>query len=320
MENRVLLPYNIERQLSIKEKKKYYDNLRSYCKQLALGKSGNMSFGQKAISKLYMKAFYNNKLEVDGIQNIPKNMPAIIVCNHSTAHDIFSMYIAMEKLGLPNSVMVATDCLNQFSKTVFSIADSVFLDRRNKISSSNSILHASATVLSGKNLVVFGESTWNLHPVKVMQDIKKGSSMISAITKFPIIPTILEYIEVSNTVDSEQDIYKKIIVRFGKPYFIVETDDMPYMTMKVQSEMEQIRKTIWNENKIQRLNISSIDRMVYLNHTYLKKFGVFGFTYNSEYESKFLRSNDGSMTIENEYCLNDAGEFVPGITYKKKKR
>lgn len=320
MEKEILLPYNVEKNLNLDEKKKYYYKIRNYCNQLSLFMNSNINFGQSAISKLYLKSFYDSKLQITGLQNIPKNSPVIITCNHSTAHDIFSMYIAMEKLGLSSSVMVATDCLNILSKTLFSLADSVFLDRRDKLSSSNSILQASATVLSGKNLVIFGESTWNLHPVKVMQDLKRGSSMISAITGVPVIPTILEYIENPILVDNEIEIYKKVILRFGQPYFIKETDDMSFMTMKIQNEMEKLRKIIWKENNISRQNILSVNKEIYLNHTYLKKFGVFGFEYNSAYESQFLRSNDGKSLIENEFCLNDANEFVPGITYRKRKK
>lgn len=46
---------------------------------------------------------------------------------------------------------------------------------------------------------------------------------------------------------------------------------------------------------------------MYLNHLYLKKFKAFGFKYNSEWEAQFL------LDKENEYCMNENGEFVPGI-------
>ncbi len=313
-----ILPYSVEKQLSTAEKIQYYNKLSQYCKELSLFMPSNISLGQQAISKIYMKDFYNSLLEIEGIENLPKNTPAIILCNHSTAHDIFSMYIAMAKLGLPTSVMVATDCLSPFSKAVFSSAKSVFLNRNDKISSSNSILQASATLLAGKYLVVFGESTWNLHPIKAMQDIKKGSSMISAITELPVIPAILEYIENPSIVENEKEIYKKIILRFGKKYEIMPTDDISLKTLEIQKQMEEMRKSIWIENNINRTDISFVNPMIYLNHTYFKKYGVFGFTYHSEYESQFLRSNAGDA-IENEYCINANNEFVPGITYKKRK-
>lgn len=310
-----ILPYSVEKKLDIEEKKQYYNDIRKYCKKLSLDKSSTMSLGQEAMSKFYMPDFYRNLLYTEGIENLP-NHPAIILCNHSTAHDIFSMYIAMEKLGVPTSVMVATDCLTPVSIGVFASAKSVFLNRRNKQSSSNSVLNASATLFGWKYLVIFGESTWNLHPVKPMQDIKRGASMISAITGFPVIPTILEYVESPNIVEKEAEIYQKIVLRFGTAHEISVMDDLSIKTLELQEEMEQIRRSIWIENHVNRTDISLIDSNVYMNHTYLKKFGTFGFTYNSEYEAQFLRSNNGKC-IENEYCLNENNEFVPGCQKRK---
>ncbi len=318
MEQRILMPYSIEKNLGLKEKKQYYNSLRNYCKYLSsLNESPNvMSIGQDLISTFYMKKFYNQLLEIDGINNLP-NEPFILLCNHSTAHDIFSMYIALEKLGLPVSVMVATDCLNPLSRLVFRTAKSVLFNRNDKISSQNSVLEASAALFSYKNVAIFGEATWNLHPTKVMHDIKKGGSMIGAITGCPVIPTILEYVECPNMVEKENEIYQKIILRFGTAHYVSYEDDIVFQTCEIQKEMEKMRKQIWIENNICRDNFSYIDSKLYLNHTYLKKFGVFGFTYHSDYEAKFLRSNNGGA-IENEYCLDEYSNFIPGVTYQKR--
>ena len=242
---------------------------------------------------------------------------AIFLCNHSTAHDIFSMYNIMERLKRNTTVMVATDCLNPFSIATFKLADATFLDRNSKKSANNSIVLASSKVLNGKNLVIFGEATWNLHPFKLMHDIKKGGAMISAITSVPVVPTILEYIEVPRLCDKELDLYKKIVVRFGKPKSISSSDDIIAKTLEIQTEMEQMRKEIWQDNGVDRNSLSDIEPTIYINHTYQKKYKAFGFTYDSLKEEKFLRSNDNSR-IENEYCLDENNLLVPGTTYKKK--
>ena len=64
-------------------------------------------------------------------------------------------------------------------------------------------------MLEGRDGVIFGESTWNLHPVLPMHNIKKGGTTISAITQAPIIPTIFEYVEQDGPVKSESALYKK---------------------------------------------------------------------------------------------------------------
>lgn len=316
MNDRVILPYNIEKKMSITVRKEYYKDLRRYCIDNVVPNMSKSSFGQKVVTNLYMKDFYNKKLELEGVENLDMDQ-AIFLCNHSTAHDIFSMYNIMERLKRNTTVMVATDCLNPFSIATFKLADATFLDRNSKKSANNSIVLASSKVLNGKNLVIFGEATWNLHPFKLMHDIKKGGAMISAITSVPVVPTILEYIEVPRLCDKELDLYKKIVVRFGKPKSISSSDDIIAKTLEIQTEMEQMRKEIWQDNRVDRNSLSDIEPTIYINHTYQKKYKAFGFTYDSLKEEKFLRSNDNSR-IENEYCLDENNLLVPGTTYKKK--
>ena len=316
MNNKIILPYNIEKNMTLAARKEYYKDLKRYCIDNVVPNMSKSSFGQKVVTSLYMKDFYNRKLELEGVENLDMAQ-AIFLCNHSTAHDIFSMYNVMERLKRNTTVMVATDCLNTFSIATFKLADATFLDRNSKKSANNSIVLASSKVLNGKNLVIFGEATWNLHPFKLMHDIKKGGAMISAITSVPVVPTILEYIEVPRLCDKELDLYKKIVVRFGEPKSVSSSDDIIAKTLEIQTEMEKIRKEIWQDNGVNRTSLSDIDKMLYLNHTYQKKYKAFGFTYDSLKEEKFLRSNDGSK-IENEYCLDENNRLVPGITPKKK--
>lgn len=53
-------------------------------------------------------------------------------------------------------------------------------------------------ILRGKNCFIFGEATWNLHPILPMQQLKAGATQIALITGKKIIPTIMEYVEVPN--------------------------------------------------------------------------------------------------------------------------
>ena len=53
---------------------------------------------------------------------------------------------------------------------------------------------------------------------------------------------------------------------------------------------------IWNELGINKSHLSDKDIILYLNHTYFKKFGAFAFEYDSAYEQQFLYSNNGILT------------------------
>ena len=294
------------------EKKEYYKKLREDALKL---KNHQLKVGQNIIKTIYPK-FRKYKLEIEGEENIPKDSNVIFVANHSNSHDIFTAYEVFSLLERRGSVMVATDCLNPVTTGVFNISNATLLDRRKKEKKQKSILTMSNKILNGNDGLIFGESTWNLHPVLPMHNIKKGASKISAITQVPIIPTIIEYIESDSIVDTEEELYKKCLVRFGKPIMINCDEDLISQTNKIRQEMIRIRKEIWKDYYIIRDRVSEIDPVKYLNNTYIKKFKAFGFTYDSKKEQEFLLFLENERK-ENEYTLNRFGELSPGITEKE---
>lgn len=314
-----LVPYHVEANMSVDEKISYYQELRNYCERLSKNKRKKMSCGQQMISKFYNSRFYKNRVRIIGIGNLPYPTPVLFVCNHSNSHDIFTMYSILEKLGIPSSVMVATDCLNPLSIAAFASADSTFLDRNDKISANNSIYELSSKILAGKSGVIFGESTWNLHPIKPMQNLKIGGAKIAAITGAAVVPTVLEYIEKPYFCDNEMEMYEKIVVSFGEPQYIGFGDDLSHNTELIQKSMEEMRRAIWEENSVCRTCLDDIIPELYINHLYLKKFLAFGFKYDSLKENAFLRA-DAFGVVENEYCFNEKNEFVPGITHQYTKK
>ena len=156
-----------------------------------------------------------------------------------------------------------------------------------------------------------------IHPILPMHIIQNGASKISSIAQVPIIPTIMEYIEVDNPVNSDAELFKKCIIRFGKP--ISNNYDIRAIEQSniIREEMSLIRKQIWNNFEIKREKISEIDPLLYVNHTYAKKFKALGFTYDSFYEQNYLLFN--SNFKENEYTIDEEGNFKAGITEKNSK-
>ena len=298
------------------QRKIYYQKLKEYCSQLDIKRFKNI--GQKLISKIY-PLLRNYDLEIIGEENIPKDDSAIFMCNHSNSHDIFTAYEVFEQLGRTASVMVASDCLSLATETLFRISDATIIDRRDKASSLKGLHEHSKKIIEGTCGVVFGEATWNLNPYLPMQQIKIGGTHMGAITEKCIIPTILEYVEVPDIVTKESELYKKCVITFGKPIKIDPSLSPIAQTIIVQKAMEELRSESWQRNGIVRNGTESINKEIYLNHTYIKKFKALGFTYDSESESKFLYSPTGEP-VENEYTINDNGEFAPGITPKVRKR
>ena len=303
---------NIElEKLSPIERKAYYMKLREKCLDLS---NHQLKFGQDIIKKVY-PLVRKYEYEFEGTKNIPNDSNALFLVNHSNSHDIFTAYEVLSAFQRQGSVMVATDCLNPLTTEIFNISNATLLDRRKKEDRKNAILMLSSKILSGKDGVIFGESTWNLHPILPMHNIRTGISIISAITQTPIIPTIFEYVEEDGIINSEAKLYKKCIIRFGKATMIDYDKDLISQTNNIRNNMSDIRTQIWKDNNIQRSSLSDIDPLIYLNHTYLKKFKALGFTYDSQAEQEFLLFLNGEIK-ENEYTIDDNGNFVSGITHK----
>ena len=306
-----MLQNNIVENLTQSQQKEYYENLRKQCLFI---RDNQFRFGQGIIKNVY-PFLRQYKLEIQGEENIPKDSNALFLVNHSNSHDIFTAYEVLSLLKRSASVMVATDCLNPITTEIFNISNATLLDRRKKEDRKNSVLALSKKILSGNDGVIFGESTWNLHPTLPMHNIRKGAAMISAITQVPIIPTIFEYIEEDGLLKTEGQLYKKCLIRFGNPVMINYDESLIIQSNQTREDMIEIRKQIWNDYNIRREVLGDVDPLVYINHTYLKKFKAFGFTYDSRKEQEFLLFLENELRA-NEYTIDEDGNLIPGITEK----
>jgi 1-acyl-sn-glycerol-3-phosphate acyltransferase len=300
-------------QLTTKQKIEYFSNLKEYC--ISEYSRKNLGLGYGTVTKIYSKLRHYD-YDIRGKSNIPEDGRALFVCNHSNSHDILTAIEIFRKLGFNTSVLVASDDLGSLTRKLFQSCDAVLIDRRDKNSTEKGVYTFSANIINGMPGVIFGEATWNLHPYKRMHQIKIGSAKIGAITETPIIPTLFEYVEVPKICSREKDLYTECIIHFGSPIYIKKEDSLITQTNQIQKILEQMRFQIWSEIGIKKESIEDIDKEMYLNHTYLKKFDGLGYTYDSESESKFLFSKN-EKTTQNEFHLDEKGNFVPGITLKE---
>lgn len=231
----------------------------------------------------------------------------VIIQIRSNSHDVFIIKEVFRKLKRNISPLVAYDGLNTLSRTFFFMSDGTFIDRADKMSIEKGLIDFCSKILKGNDGFMFGESTWNLHPLLPMQKLKAGITLVSLITGKPIIPVIFEYVESAQICKKESSLYDKCIVQFGTPYYATTDKNIFEQTYNLQIIMENMRKKLWDELGIHKDSFENINKELYLNHLYLKKFKATGFKYNSELETQFL------LNKENEYVINQNGEFVPGI-------
>ena len=300
--------------LSDEDREKYYSMVRNYCESLKVNiESKKIS---KKIISLLAPNLRNYKLEIYGDENIPKDDSAVFICNHSNSHDFFTLHEAFGSMNRNVSPFGASDCLDFLSLQMFKLGDVTLIDRNDKKDSLDGLMTFTQKIVEGEDGIIFGEGTWNLHPTKPMQGIRTGGVQSAIISKKVIIPTIFEYVEVKDIVDKEKDLYSRCIVEFGKPIIVKQDDNVIEKTILVQKTMENMRLELWKKLGIKKDSLDDINKDVYLNHTYNKKFNAFGFEYDSEYESQYLAKDKDGKVI-NEYTLNENGEFVPGVTHKR---
>lgn len=249
----------------------------------------------------------NFPIEIRDEDNIPGDTEVVFVGNHSNLHDFFVIKEVSKRINRHVTPLAAWDGLNLLSRIMFYLGNITFIDRSNKESVEKGMLDFCSKIINGNNGFILGEATWNLHPILPMQKMKAGVVQTALITEKPIVPVIIEYIEVPRVCKKEKELYSKCVVWFGKPIYVTEEKNIFTQVSLIQNVMESMRRELWSEFGIVRNGLDSIDKEIYLNHLYLKKFKAIGFKYNSENESRYL------LDKENEYYINHEGKFVPGI-------
>lgn len=295
--------------LSSEERAKYFQFMKDYCANNVKRKSFS-SFTRRiaVLIGLFMRKY---KLEIRGAEKIPQNEEIIFVCNHSNSHDFFTLTEVFTKLRRKVTPLAASDGLNWLSKLLFRMGNITFLKRGDKELQKAGEYSLCNSLLNGISVIIYAESTWNLHPINAMLPIKAGPVEIALITGKKIVPTIFEYIEVEQECRKESELYKKCVVCFGEPIAVSVEDGIFKQADAVQKKMEEMRRSLWDEFGIKRESLSDVDKDVYLNHLDLKKNKAVGFRYVSEHESLFIRRVNGKY--ENEYWINEDGQFVPWI-------
>ena len=287
----------------------YFERLMAECKSMCVSKP-IWPFVVRTIGRI-VPLIRPYDLVIEGEENIPSDTEVIFLCNHSNSHDFFTVDELFYKLKKQVSPIVAWDGLSWFSRLFFRLGNGILIKRDSSESISKGVLNLCSRMLNGTDGFIFGEATWNMHPYKPMQNLHAGVTEISLITGKPIVPVIFEYVESDGICKKETDVYKKCIVSFGKPVTVTADESIFGQTDKLQAIMSSMREMLWNREGVKKSDFSENDVERYINHTYLKKYKAFGFKYNTEWESQFLLTK--GQKIENEYCLDEYGNFVPGI-------
>ncbi len=302
---------------SVDEKIAYYRSLKEYCLE-NFKPTKPIRPVRSFVLNVYPHIVRHYDYVTSGEKNIPEDGRCLFSINHSNTHDVFTALENFEgKLGLKTTTYGAKDDVGLATKIIFrGGSNMVLFDRGDRQDAENALFQFCSNVIAGYAGELFGESTWNLHPFKLMQPVKIGLPLISAITEVPIVPVTFQYVEKPELCEHESDLYTVCHVHFGKPIPYNRTASLIAQANNLTKIMENQRSEFWFKYGI-HYPYTHEDIMRYLNHTYLKKFDAIGFTYDSESEAKFLYSPDKNQPAINEYKMNTRGFFVPGVTTKE---
>ena len=307
------LPVHQVERLSKDEKEVYFGLLRKYCNKLGLKYSQKITVTQRIIAR-FGKTLRSFPLEIVGTENMPKGS-CLVMSNHSNTHDSIILGEVLSTVNKPSTYMIEVEGMSPVELALFKSARATMINRTDKESATRGLYDLTGKLMHGDTCVIFGEGTWNLHPYKPMQNIKIGGVKAAAIAGVPITPVILEYVEVPELCSKEKELYSKCIARIGKPIRIDRQKSLIEQNERLQTIMENMRMDLWKENGTYRECIGDIDASVYVNHTWLKKFGTPLFTFDTQREKSILFVKRGDA-LDYEWHIDRNGRFKPGIISK----
>lgn len=312
------LDIRILKTLENERKIKYLRELREKCEEMKIKPTPINAIAKSVVRGIYPPIVRRYEYEYIGESLIPENKNVIFVCNHSNSHDFFTSLEGLGKKGINSTVFVASDDINVATQKLFEACNATLADRRDKTSTNEGLFAFCSKLVKNDTIsgVMHSEATWNLHPFKLMHDMKYGAIVAALITGCPIIPTIYEYVEVGEPVSKESKLYKKCVIAFAYPYYANINRSLESQIQEIKTIMTNLRARVKHQYGTFKSSLRDVDPEVYLNSTFLKKYDGFGFTYDSNSEAKFLYSKDG-RPVENEYRLNEHNILVPGVMSKE---
>ena len=258
-----------ERELSIEDKKIYFEKLREYCAKRKLINTtiGGTVVGPKLkkvtnfIARKLCNAWAGGGVEfvTDGIENIPDGA-VIFASSHQGVLDGFVWITDCPKHALIVHSVETNKALllAQYNTGLILVTKK----KENKISRFNSKLDMISVLQKGHSVIIFPETTWNLSPNLLHIPFNYGFLDVAQKTKKPVIPMVIEY--TYDTSEPKERI-TKIHIRYGTPIIVEEMDNLLDKLEEYKEAISTIRwELIEKKGQFQRESISNTDYINYL--------------------------------------------------------
>lgn len=127
------------------------------------------------------------RVSVDGLDNIPKEQPALYVGNHSSYFDILTLYCAIPGGAgfVAKDGMAKIPLLNRWMRFI----NCLFINRDDVKEGMATIKEASQLLKNGYSMVIFPEGTRSQEADPL--EFKEGSLRIASLAKVPVVPVAI---------------------------------------------------------------------------------------------------------------------------------
>ena len=316
-----------EQQLTSDELKEYYKNLREYLlkRKLTNTTPGATTIGpilKKPVAKfakILVNFFTNKDIEwiCEGLENIPDG-PVIFAHTHQGLLDNF---VWMPTLKRHSIILHSIDAskLLLFAQYTTGL---IFVKKGDKENNYNAKLDIINLLLKGHSIIYSPESAWNLSPNKLHLPLSYGFVDAAKKAGVPIIPVVIEY---SYDNSTEKEMITKIHLRYGKPIYVKEEDNLLEKLREYEEQISTIRYELLEEKGLyKRKDITNLEYINYLKGNYknleLGKIDINNerkhlFNANDEFY-KFHHIND--VPFDKEGNLLDTKEVIKLKTLNKK--
>lgn len=302
-----------EQQLSKEELKDYYKEFREYVLKRKLTNTTPLAtvIGpklKKPVSKVatkLVKMFADENVEwlYDGTENIPDG-PVIFAHTHQGILDNFVWMPTTEKYCL---ILHSIDTSKLLLLAQYTTG-LILVKKGDKDNNNNAKLDMINHLLNGYSIVYSPESAWNLSPNKLHLPLSYGVIDTAKKAMVPIVPVAIEY-----TYDTagEKAIIKKIHIKYGKPIYVKEEDDLLDKLSEYEEAISTMKYDLIEENGIyKRSDITNYDYIKLLKQNYDNlKFGKIDVNRERKY---IYRSNDDFYKFHhlNDVPFNENGELL----------
>ena len=264
-----LLSQKEEKALTEEGLRDYYSELREYAlhRKLTNTTPGVLTVAPhlkgitnkiaKKVTKVLCRC--NAEILCDGQENIP-NEAVLFACTHQGILDNF----AWIPLNPRHSVVLHA----AFVKKILLLAQYntglVLVSKRDGDAENrkNAKMDMITILLKGHSIWYYPEGTWNLSPNKLHLPMSHGFLDIAKKSRAPVVPVVLEYSYDSST---DRECITKVHMRYGKPLYVKESDDLNVKLEEYQAAVSTMRWELLEEKgKFYRKDISNREYINYL--------------------------------------------------------